>query len=53
MTPISEQVLRYQPGQFYKEHTDYFDNKRYGEVGGGGMRDRFVTVLLHISDPDR
>lgn len=50
------QVLRYQEGQFYKGHTDYFDPRFYQNDPAvlqniqNGERNRLITVLWYLSD---
>ena len=46
------QVLRYEPGEWYKPHTDYFDEKGFDghdpTVNNG--TNRFATVFVYLSD---
>lgn len=49
------QVVRYQPGQFYMSHTDFFDIGEdqywnFDPVNGGS--NRFATVFLYLSDAE-
>uniref|UniRef100_A0A383V9R5 Fe2OG dioxygenase domain-containing protein n=1 Tax=Tetradesmus obliquus TaxID=3088 RepID=A0A383V9R5_TETOB len=43
-------VLRYQQGEQYKEHFDYFNEIDSANVANGGQR--VATVLLYLSDVD-
>jgi len=43
-------VLRYDLGQHYYSHHDFFDPKRYGPGQNKGIGNRLATVLLYLTD---
>ncbi len=45
------QVLRYEPGQWYKPHTDYFDEDSYdgNDPSVNNGTNRFATMFLYLS----
>jgi prolyl 4-hydroxylase len=45
--PIQGQL--YEPGQFFKQHYDWFDNEGY-ELHGGTMGNRNWTVMIYLND---
>jgi prolyl 4-hydroxylase len=44
------QILRYEAGQFYKPHTDYFDEADLPNMNRGGQR--IISVLTWLTDVD-
>merc|ERR1712146_722973 len=42
------QILRYEPGQFYRPHTDYFDTSDTPNLNRGGQR--LMTLLVWLND---
>mmetsp|Transcript_745 Transcript_745/g.2588 ORF Transcript_745/g.2588 Transcript_745/m.2588 type:complete len:309 (-) Transcript_745:38-964(-) len=44
------QILRYQPGQYYRPHTDYFDQGDTPNLNRGGQR--LITMLVWLTDVD-
>ena len=52
----SLQVLRYQNGEHYHAHHDFFDPKDYANdpywssLAAGGARNRMATLFMYLSD---
>jgi prolyl 4-hydroxylase len=42
------QILRYEPGQYYRPHTDYFDVHDTPNLNRGGQR--LITMLVWLTD---
>jgi len=45
-------LLRYEEGQEYKPHTDWFSNDENGKVHIGTQGNRIATVLTYLHSPD-
>eukprot|EP01128_Nolandella_sp_AFSM9_P009906 TRINITY_DN660_c0_g1_i3.p1 TRINITY_DN660_c0_g1~~TRINITY_DN660_c0_g1_i3.p1 ORF type:complete len:297 (+),score=41.14 TRINITY_DN660_c0_g1_i3:463-1353(+) len=46
-------VLRYQEGQQYVPHMDWFDESPAGQVHIGDSGNRFATVLTYLAEPEQ
>jgi len=45
-------LLRYQLGQYYKPHTDYFSHDPIGDRYMGTYGNRYATILTYLQTPE-